>query len=213
MPRKAEPQPGNVYWIGGSACGGKSSTAAELARRHGLEIYSCDRAFDRHRERVDPGLHPFFHGIMNKGPRELWKPPPGEQRDELIGFYREQLPMVLDDLRARSAGGPLLVEGAGLLPAELAPAIAPPERFVLLIPTPEFRATLTPRNATEVRELLESTDDADRAYDNWMGRDVLYGRWLRAEAAAAGVPVIDNDGTRTIAEQADRVEGLFRLVG
>ena len=39
-----------TYFLGGSPCAEKSTVAALLAREHGLRVYSCDAAFERHAE-------------------------------------------------------------------------------------------------------------------------------------------------------------------
>jgi len=39
----------NVYWIGGDACGGKTTIAKELAARYDMEIYHCDYQYASHK--------------------------------------------------------------------------------------------------------------------------------------------------------------------
>ena len=41
-------EPAAAYFSGGSPCAGKSTVAAVLAAKHGLQVYSCDAALERH---------------------------------------------------------------------------------------------------------------------------------------------------------------------
>jgi hypothetical protein len=201
----------HVFWIGGSACGGKTSTAQLLADDYGLRVYSCDEAYTQHRWRVDPRWHPCFHRIMNKDFNQLFMPPAEEQVAEVIGFYQEQFDMVLADLLALPQSVPILVEGAGLLPPRVFEVLAEPHHAAWLVPTAEFRATLTRLEDPAVWELVGKTDDPVRAFRNWMARDVLFSHWVVSEACALGLQVLVNDGRQTIPQRAAVVARHFGL--
>ena len=51
--------------------------------------------------------------------------------------------MVLDDLRALPQSVPILVAGVGLLPPRVFEVLADQRRAAWLVPTAEFRTTLT----------------------------------------------------------------------
>ena len=201
----------HVLWIGGSAGGGKTSTAERLADRYGLRVYSCDEAYQQHQRRVDPWRHPQFHRIMNKDYNQLFMPPAEDQLAELIGFYQEEFDMVLDDLRALPWSGPIVVEGAGLLPRRVFELLADPRQAVWLIPTPEFRTALVRLEDPAVQELLGQTEDPSLALQNWTARDALFGQRISAEARALGLKVLANDGRQTIPQRAAAVARHFGL--
>lgn len=49
---------GNVFWLGGSPCSGKSSISEILADRFDLDVYHVDEAFKTHAQRLDPVHQP-----------------------------------------------------------------------------------------------------------------------------------------------------------
>src|SRR5262245_29340911 len=108
----------HVYWLGGSACAGKTSVARLLAAAHGLALYSCDERFEEHRRRADPARHARFRRVADLAPEALFSGPAEVQAAELLGFYEDEMEMVFEDLAA--IPGPVLAEGVGLLPAQIA---------------------------------------------------------------------------------------------
>jgi hypothetical protein len=190
-------------WLGGSACAGKTTLARLLAARHGLALYSTDEAFEAHRRRADERRHPDFRRLMDLPPKRLFAPPAEVQAADLLGFYRDEFEMVLEDLRALSA--PLLVEGVGLLPGLVATAAPDPRRALWLIATPGFRRSTYPPRGGFVRDLLASCPDPQAAFDRWMERDDLVARHLEEEARRLGRQVLTVDGERGIEEMAAAV--------
>jgi len=199
----------HVFWIGGAACGGKTSTAQGLAHDYSLRVYSCDESYAAHRRRVDQRRHPHFHRIMHKNSNQLFMPPAEAQVAELVGFYQEQFDMVFADVLALPRSSPILVEGAGLLPSRVFAVLANAHQAVWLVPTAEFRATLTRLDDPAVWELVGATDDPRQAFQNWMRRDVLFAQRIVAEAQALGLQVLVNDGHQTIPQRTATVAQHF----
>lgn len=191
----------HVFWIGGSACAGKTTLARRLAARHGLTLYSCDGRFEDHRRRADPLRHPRFHGLMDLPPERLFAPPAEARAEELLGFYRDEWEMVLEDLRALPGPLPAVVEGVGLLP-DLVAAICPdPRRSLWRIATPAFRRQVYAGREDVVRETLKGFPDPDAAFEVWMERDDLIARHLEREARRLGLRV-KTPSSRTTASPA-----------
>lgn len=191
-----------VRWIGGSACAGKSVLTARLAAEHGLRPYHCDQRFDDHRRRADPARHPHFCRVASRSPEELWTPPAAERARELRGFYEEEFEMAVEDLRPLAAQGPVLAEGAGLLPALVAAIVPEPGRALWLVATPEFRRRHYPRRGPLVRRLLGRCRDPERAFRGWMERDDGFAAWVAAEARRLGMRVLAVDGRLSLGETA-----------
>lgn len=177
----------HVSWIGGSACAGKTTLARRLAARHGLALYSCDGCFEAHRRRADPLRHPRFHGLMDLPPEHLFAPPAEARAAELLGFYRDEWEMVLEDLRALP--GPVVAEGVGLLPDLVAAVCSDPGRSLWRIATPAFRRRVYAGRGDLVRETLAGLPDPDLAFECWMERDDLIARHLEEEARRLGLRV------------------------
>ncbi len=188
-----------VFWIGGSSCAGKTTLARRLAARHGLAVYSCDSRFEDHRRRADPGRHPLFHNLMDVPPGRLFAPPAEARAEELLGFYRDEWEMVLEDLRALP--GPAVAEGVGLLPDLVAAVCPDPRRSLWRIATPAFRRQVYAGRGDVVRETLAGLPDPGAAFEVWMERDDLIARHLEEEARRLGLRV-KTPSSRTTASPA-----------
>jgi hypothetical protein len=176
-----------VLWIGGSAGSGKTTLARSLAARDGLALYSCDDRFEDHRRRAAPAHHPRFHRVMDLPPGRLFAPPAAARAEEILGFYRDEFEMVIEDLRTLPA--PVVAEGVGLLP-ELVAAVCPdPGRSLWRIATPDFRRRAYRQRGDLVRETLAGLSDPDLAFEVWMERDDWIARHLEEEARRLGLRV------------------------
>lgn len=204
---------GQRWWLGGSACAGKTSVARLLAERHGFTVYSLDDEFPRHRARASAILHPGFCALMDLPPEELWARPAAEQAQALLAFHRDQLALALEDLGDLTAlGHPVLAEGVGILP-ELLP---PGARAAFLIADPLWRRAAYPRRGEWVRDLLARHPDPDAAFERWMERDDRVALHVAREAERRGFPCLvigggGGDGGRSLAEIAAATESLLRM--
>jgi hypothetical protein len=197
-----------VLWLGGSACAGKTSAATALAKAHGLTLYSCDEHFEEHRRRASAERHPHFYRLMDQPPEALWAPPVETQVRDLLLFYKDEFPMVVEDLR--SLPGPVIAEGVGLLPALVTEVLAEPHCACWLIATPEFRRRHYPLRG--LAKLLAGIPDPQRACDDWMARDDEIAIHLGSQAAAFALPCLRIDGASTEAETVWALARQFRLV-
>jgi 2-phosphoglycerate kinase len=186
----------DIFWLGGSACAGKTSVARLLAAEHGLTLYSCDDHFEEHRRRADPARHPHFHHLMDAPMEELWAQPAEVQAEDLLAFYADEWGMVVEDVAAIDK--PVLIEGVGLLPER----IPEPHRAVWLISTPSFRRRAYPARGTFVGDLLGRCPDPAAAFERWMERDDRIARHLDEEARRHEMEVLTVDGGRSLEETA-----------
>lgn len=199
----------NRFWIGGSACAGKTSIARLLAAEHGLTLYSCDDHFEEHRRRADPARHPHFHRLMDVPMEELWERPVTVQATELLRFYQDELDLVLEDLERLP--GPVLVEGVGLLPERIAAVCPEPHRALWLISTPEFRRQAYLQRGPLVRKLLSRCRKPEEAFIRWMERDDRMAGRLATGARRSGLSVLKVNGRQTVEKTARIVAERFRL--
>jgi hypothetical protein len=172
-------------WIGGGTGAGKSTTARELAVRHGLRRLAIDSFWYAYDARW---------GQPRKSPDEQWlETPPGVQATEFEETSRRMMGYALDDL-AVLPEAPTVVEGPQILP-DLVP---PGDQAVFLDPTPEFqRAVLLPRP-------MPSSDPA-RALEARLVKDRLYADRVAALAREHGFPVLEMDGSRDLAADVESV--------
>lgn len=184
-----------VYWIGGSACAGKTTITKRLAARHGLVAYHCDERFDDHLRRADPERHRRFLRLARRPPEDLWRGSVDEQTRDLHGFYEDEFELVVDDLRALSAGGPVLAEGAGLLPARVGARQA-----LWLVTTPELRRRRHRTRRPWAEELVAGRRDPGAAHRRWMERDDRFAELIVSQARRAGAAVLVDDGRLSLEE-------------
>lgn len=201
----------HVYWIGGSACAGKTAVAQRLAAETGLFAYHCDERFGDHVRRADPERHQRFLRLARHSPEELWMRPVEELVAELRGFYREELGLVVEDLLAWPENERVLVEGAGLLPWQLADLIFDPYQAIWLVSTPDFRRRHYPSRGPEVLGLLAECSDPEEAYRRWMERDDAFAALIVEEARQVGGRVLVVDGHRTLEENVAEIARHFGL--
>jgi hypothetical protein len=200
----------HVRWLGGSACAGKTAVAGRLADRHGVRTLHCDELFERHAERADPERHAAFRHLMAVPAAELFARPVARQVRELQAFYEDEMGMLVEDLLAEApeAGGPegvLLVEGAGLLPARVAPLLPHPGAAVWLLASGPFRRRHYRAREAELSRHLAGSPDPEGLFERWMARDDAWCALLAGQAAELGLASIEVAGDLDLDEMAERV--------
>ena len=123
----------NVFFVTGTACGGKSTLSRILAERHNLLLFDIDQQFDRHQQLSDPAHQP----AMNKAFPDadaFFGRSVEEYRQWLLDNTREQLDFVLLDLIRLSQDRPVVCDCH--LTLEQAEKLTDPARIVFLLKEP-----------------------------------------------------------------------------
>ncbi len=100
----------NVYFISGSACGGKSTISEYLSKKYGIALYNLDEQFSKHKEISDP----FYQPAMNKEYKtweEYFSRPPKEYSNSLKKSIREQDEIAVLDLINIAKDQKVIVDG------------------------------------------------------------------------------------------------------
>ncbi|MEV6977400.1 hypothetical protein [Kitasatospora sp. NPDC093806] len=200
-----------TLWIGGAQWAGKTTVAELLAERYGLTAYHYDfhdarghqaRRIARRVATGAPTADPTPDGMwVDRSPEEL--------AAETLAGFPERFGWVLDDLRALSAGRPLLAEGWGLRPELVHPLLSDsPDRMVVLVPTEEFRQHQI-RTFPRAGALQADVSDPARAQANRVARDRLVAADAVDHARRLGIRVIEVDGTEPVTATADTVATHF----
>ncbi|HEX6199458.1 MAG TPA: hypothetical protein VF150_04275 [Thermoanaerobaculia bacterium] len=208
----------HVRWLGGSACAGKTAVAGRLASRYGVRTLHCDELFERHAERADPERHAAFRRLMAVPAAELFARPVDRQVRELEAFYEDEMGMLVEDLLTEGpdAGGGeglLLVEGAGLLPARVAPLLPHPDAAVWLLASGPFRRRHYRAREEEVRRHLSGSPDPEALFERWMARDDAWCDLLAGQAAELGLASIEVTGDLDLDALAERVAARLLAPG
>lgn len=200
-----------VYWVGGGSGSGKSTIARRLAEHYGLQLYSTDEVMADHGGRLTPERAPALAKFLAMDMDERWvERSPQEMLDSFHWFRGEGFHLILEDLRALAANGPVVAEGFRLLPELVAPVLTERTRAVWLLPSPEFR-----RIAFESRGSLWTiagrTTRPERALANLLERDRLFTDRLRHATTSLGLPAIELDGSVGADALTARVARAFGL--
>lgn len=203
----------SVYWIGGSPCSGKSSIAEAIANKCGFASYNCDEAYFRHLEGISTDQFPRLFRAGRASPEEVWILRSVDQQiEDEIELYREEFPLILDDLATMPPTPSIIAEGAALLPSMVAKAGISGDRALWIVPTEAFQLEYYARRPWR-HDVVKDCSDPQQAWENWMARDAGFAKAVASEANDLGFEVITVDGSRSIAETVRLVEEHFGFKG
>ena len=124
----------NVYFISGTACGGKTTVTKELGKKYGIPIYVIDDQFTIHQLMSDKEHQPTMTTTF-KDADEFFGRSVDEYKRWLLGNKREQLDYVLLDLIKLSRDQIILCDLH--IVVEEADKITDPSRIAFMISKPE----------------------------------------------------------------------------
>ena len=205
-----EPPPRDyILLVGGSSCAGKTTLCTALSEQYGIRFFSIDDHLGEYALKGrENGLPVCLHQNL-LSPEEFWMRDPMEMCEELIGFYREIFPFVMEDLRSAAEEEPLIAEGIALMPelvmkefpgltvtvnlqrTELTGMTDPqcPEQtgtapahhveYICMVAEESFQVQHY-REREWVPLLLDGCRDKEKAFSNWMEREKLFAEYIRA---------------------------------
>jgi len=138
---------------------------------------------------------------------EIWMRDPQEQCDEEFAIYRETAVYAFEELNRIKA--PLIIaEGAAFTPEVMKRYKA--EKYICIIPTPDFQISHY-RQRSWVPYVLDGCTDKEKAFDNWMQRDILFAAKVKSDCAEQGITCLVNDGNRSEERMFREVAELLGL--
>ncbi len=141
---------------------------------------------------------------------EIWSKPVDIQVTEVFHFYQEMFPFILDDLLKIEDDKPVLLEGAAFLPELLDGWPTNRSKVLFMRPTPEFQENHY-RTRSWIQPIINSCDDPDLAFHNWMKRDELFGDEVSRQASNRELKVLVVDGSLSLEEQYIAIVKQFHL--
>lgn len=197
-----------VLFIGGSPCSGKSTVAEYISNKYGAHYFKVDDFLDKYIDLAAEKGYPVCKRCLDMTPEEVWMREPLLQCDEEFLIYEEISEMVFFDLQKIDADL-IITEGAAYTPKVMKKYGV--RDYITIVPVPDFQITHY-KEREWVPFVLEGCSDKGQAFDNWMERDILFARQVKAECEENGVVCIVNDGSGTKCEMFRTVEGLFKLI-
>ena len=201
----------NIYYIGGSPCSGKSTVAEILSEQYDLYYFKVDDFLDSYTKQGALKGYPVCRKQVELTPDQIWMRDPVLQcREELI-YYEEVFEFIERDLEQIKNVNGVITEGAAYVPGLIRDAQIPENRYLSITPTKEFQLFHF-RKRTFVPYILRGCSNMERAFDNWMERDILFAGEVRKQCGETGYTSVINDGSMEIAGLADLVAAHFGLV-
>ena len=201
----------NIYYIGGSPCSGKSTMAEILSEQYDLYYFKVDDFLDSYTKQGALKGYSVCRKQVELTPDQIWMRDPVLQcREELI-YYEEVFEFIERDLEQIKNVNGVITEGAAYVPGLIRDAQIPENRYLSITPTKEFQLFHF-RKRTFVPYILRGCSNMERAFDNWMERDILFAGEVRKQCGETGYTSVINDGSMEIAGLADLVATHFGLV-
>jgi len=199
-----------IYWIGGSACAGKSTLANMIADQYEMEIYSCDEHFNEHLNYISSISHPAMHKVSKMTANEaFYERDIVEQLKVYTDSFKEDFQFVINDISNKNTKS-IVVEGNQLLPSLVYPYLKTNHKAIWIIPTENFQIEFY-KKRDWLQSILESTENPIVSFDNWMKRDALFAKYVYEEANNLNLPILKVDGRKNIVENFHFIESLFCL--
>ena len=202
---------GEIYYIGGSPCSGKSTIAEMLAAEYDFAYYRVDEFLYSHMEAAAAAGKPHSALNLSFNFEQMWMRDPQLQYDEEIAIYAEILPYALRDISAMDTKKPIIAEGAGFMPELMAAENVGSSHYICIAPTEEFQREKYAQRPW-IGEFLKGCTDPKAAFDNWMSRDVLFAKHVLETAQKTGYAAILVDGEQSVEENFKIAAEVFRLI-
>ena len=202
--------PDNVYFIGGSPCSGKSTSAELLSKRFHMTYFKVDESLGRYLSLAAENGSAACRRIASMTGDEIWMRTPEVQCDEEFEIYRDIAPFVLEDIKALGSDRKIIAEGAAYIPAIAFETGAEKSKYMALVPEREFQFSRYIRRPW-VGIVLKDCTDKQAAFRNWMERDALFAEVVLDDCRKYGYFSMVNDGSRSPAEIAEDIARHFGL--
>lgn len=206
-----------IYWMGGAPCAGKTTISHIISQEFGWHIYHVDRHIEKYLHRAIENAHPALTAYKKMGLQKFLLQTPQAQLDHVIAMHHEQATFMHADIAelTEDIETPILVEGATLIPDDIAQKQASPQHSIWLVPTEQFLLHTYPKRGSWVQEVLrryEKSEKGVQAFENWMMRDAQFARHITQQVQPYAMKLLTVDGTRPLLDNAEIVMRHFGLL-
>lgn len=159
-----------IWFISGSPCSGKSTAAEHIKQDYGAYYYKVDDDLEKFISRAAEKGKKSCSACRRMSPDEIWMRDPQIQCDEEFAIYAEIAEYVFAELDSLDAEL-IVTEGAAYTPEVMAHSGI--RDYIALVPSPDFQVSRY-RQREWVPYVLKGCRDPEKAFDNWMRRDMLF---------------------------------------
>lgn len=199
-----------ISYIGGSPCAGKSTVAEILSEKYSLYYFKVDDFLDNYTKAGALQGCPICKKNAELNAEQIFMRSPQLQCSEEFAFYKEIFEYLAADLSKISCKNGILTEGAAYVPALMKQAGIPFNRYIAITPSEEFQIFHYKQRGF-VPYVLDGCQDQEKAFSNWMDRDILFAKEVQRQCQQENYAAIVNDGSMDIDALAMRVAVHFGL--
>ena len=195
-----------VSLIGGAPGAGKTTLARALGIRLGVPSLTGDDILIAVRGVTTPQSHPDLHRIGTAGHTIYFtESTPESLMQDSLAQHEAVWPAFERVARKRARfGQPTVIDYWGLLPERMAEfGDENVESFWLHIDPDILRA-----RELQNEDFLIGSSDPERMFENFMSRSLWWNEKIHTEATALGLPILHQDGTKSVDSLVDEVLGV-----
>ncbi|QVK19495.1 hypothetical protein KHQ81_07370 [Mycoplasmatota bacterium] len=200
----------NMYFIGGSPCCGKSTISEKLAEKYGFYYYKVDDYYEQHMKEGAKRGYSMMSKLSKLSWDDIFSRDINTQVNEELLYYKEELNLIIEDLEKLDCEKPIIVEGAAILPEFIEKMNIKKNKSIFMVPTPSFQI-----NHYRKREwrhwILNQCKSPDKAFGNWMKRDIEFAKVIIKEARKNYRNFIIVDEDQSLETNFKKVEKFFNL--
>lgn len=200
----------DTYYIGGSPCSGKSTIAEALSKKYNLHYFKVDDYLDRYMKLGATNKKKICLKVETMNPEQIWMREPLVQCEEELLIYEEIFEFILEDLKQIDCKNGIITEGAAYLPKLAKSFSIPSERYISITPSKEFQIFHYSKREW-VPYVLAECSNKEKAFENWMNRDVLFAEAVQQQCKELGYVSLINNGELAVDELIDKVVSHFGL--
>jgi hypothetical protein len=203
----------NILWIGGGACGGKTTLADSLAKKYGLLPYHPEELLEDHKRVASAEEHPALFSRFH-GWEWYFNRPIDEYIQATNAVGQEQFEMVVLDLVRLSAQWRVIIDGFLLDPLVLERLTGPDKVMFLFADEETIRKCFFDRqDKRDLVDLINSLRDPAGTREHVVRMVCEHSARKRAAAEASGFKVILRNRDTTLEDMVSVAETHFGLKG
>lgn len=199
-----------IYYIGGSPCSGKSTIAEALSKKYNLYYFKVDDHLEKYMKMGASSKKAICLKADAMNPEQIWMRDPLVQCEEELLIYEEIFEFILEDLKHIDCKNGIITEGAAYLPKLVKSLDIPFERYISITPSKEFQIFHYSKREW-VPYVLAECSNKEKAFENWMNRDVLFAEAVQQQCKELGYVSLINNGEPKVEELISKVVSHFGL--